>query len=121
MLSCVVLHQGRRCAVRVLLQDGRCEATDYLEELPEEVRLKLHAVIKRLADESFIPNRQKFSRLDAGVYEMKLKHPPVRLFCFQSGPDWICTHGDRKPGRSELGRHIARVKVLRRRYMEERT
>jgi hypothetical protein len=102
------------------LVDGGCEAADYLESLPEDVRLRIHAVVRRLADERFIPNRQKFNRLDAGIYELKLRRPPVRLFCFQSGPDWVCTHGDRKPGQSELGAHVAKVKELRKRYLEER-
>jgi len=81
---------------------------------------KLMAAVTRLANDGFVPNQQKFRRLDTGVYELKLRQPPVRLFCFQDGPDWVCTHGDRKPGQRELRTHIAKVKALRQRLMEER-
>jgi len=121
MLSREVLHAGPRCTVFALFVDDRCEALDFVMELPEDVRKKLEAVIRLLAAGGFIPNQQKFRRLDAGVYELKLLHPPVRLFCFQAGPDWVCTHGHTKPGPRELPVHVARVKALRERWLKEST
>lgn len=119
MLSREVLRSGQRCTVFALIVDGRCEATDYLMELPESVRSKMEAVIRGLANEGFVPNQQKFRRLDAGVYELKLRDPPVRLFCFQDGRNWVCTHGHTKPGPHELRTHVARVKSLKERWLEE--
>ena len=119
MLSREALRSGRRCTVFALLVDGRCEVTDYLMELPEDVRSKMEAVIRALADEGFVPNQQKFRRLDAGVYELKLRNPPARLFCFQDGRNWVCTHGHTKPGPRELRTHIAKVESLRKRWLEE--
>jgi hypothetical protein len=103
-----------------LIADGGCEATDYLDELPDDALQKVLAVIKRLADEGFIPNHRKFRRLEPGIYELKLRKPAVRLFCFQDEPDWVCTHGGRKPGERELQSHMAKVRALRERYLKER-
>jgi len=119
MVYCEILQHGRECTVYSLVVDGGCETSDYLDELPDATLGRIQAVIEKLADEGFIPNRQKFNRLDTGIYELKLRKPPVRLFCFQGGPDWICTHGERKPGKRELQSHIAKVKALRERYLRE--
>jgi hypothetical protein len=120
VLSVEELSRGRRGAVFALVVDGRDEVADFLNDLPLPLFDKLEVMIERLADDGFIANQEKFRRLDAGVYELKLWRPPLRVFCFQHGPDWVCTHADRKPGSRELRSHVAKVKVLRRRYLEER-
>ena len=119
MLTREVLRSGRRCTVFALVVDRGCEVTNYLMELPEDVRSKMEAVIRGLADEGFVPNQQKFRRLGAGVYELKLRNPPVRLFFFQDGRNWVCTHGHTKPGPRELRTHVAKVESLRKRWLEE--
>ncbi|MBN2465626.1 type II toxin-antitoxin system RelE/ParE family toxin [candidate division WOR-3 bacterium] len=119
MLSREALRSGRRCTVFALVVDRGCEVTDYLMGLPEDVRSKMETVIRVLADEGFVPNQQTFRRLDAGVYELKLRNPPVRLFCFKDGRNWVCTHGHTKPGPHELRTHVAKVKSLRKRWLEE--
>ena len=103
-----------------LVVDGRAEVLDFLNDLPLPQFDKMEGLIQRLASDGFIANQEKFRRLDAGIYELKLWHPPVRMFCFQRGPDWVCTHVDRKPGSRELRSHVAKVKALRQRYAEER-
>ena len=115
-------HEGRstRYAVYALVIDGGSEALDFLNGLEEPQFNKMQQLIDRLSVEGFIANQEKFRRLDAGIYEMKLWAPPVRLFCFRDGTDWICTHGDRKPGERELQAHIAKVNTLRQHYREER-
>lgn len=120
MLSVEELSRGRRGTVFALVVDGRDEVADFLNDLPLPLFDKLEGMIERLADDGFIANQEKFRRLDAGVYELKLWRPPLRVFCFQHGPDWVCTHADRKPGSRELRSHVAKVKVLRQRYLEER-
>ncbi len=120
MLSLEELRRGRRCVVFALVVDGRAEVPDFLNDLPRPHFDKMEGLVLRLASDGFIANREKFRRLDAGVYELKLWHPPVRMFCFQHGPDWVCTHADRKPGGRELRSHIAKVKALRQRYAEEK-
>jgi len=119
MLSRHVLRSGTGCTVFALTIEGRCEVTDYLMELPEDVRSKLEGVVRMLASAGFLPNQQKFRRLDSGVYELKLREPPVRLFCFQDGRSWVCTHGHTKPRPHELRTHIAKVRALRKRWFEE--
>ena len=113
--------RGQKCSVLTLVVDGRSEATEWLNELPEDAFGKLMAAASRLAADGFIPNEQKLRRLDSGIFELKLMHPPIRLFCFRFGPDWVCTHGDTKPGKPGLRKHIAKVMRLRQRYLEERT
>lgn len=116
-----ICPRGQRCTVFALVVDGRSEAAEWLNELPEDVFGRLMAVACRLAADGFIPNEQKLRRLDSGIFELKLRHPPIRLFCFRHGQDWVCTHGDTKPGKRELRKHIAKVKAQRQRYLEERT
>jgi hypothetical protein len=113
------LRRGRRSAVFALVVDDRTEVTDFLNDLPTPLFDKLEGTIERLADDGFIANQEKFRRLDTGVYELKLWRPPLRMFCFQHGPDWVCTHADRKPGSRQLRSHVAKVKALRQRYLEE--
>ena len=120
MMSLETLCSGLRSTVSVLLVDGHSEALDYLNSLPRKNFIKLQLLLRMLADDQFIANPEKFRRLSAGIYELKLRKPPVRLFCFQDGPDWICTHGAVKPGKRELQSHIAKVEVLRQRYLKER-
>jgi hypothetical protein len=120
MMSLDVLCTGSRSTVLVLLVDGRSEALDYLNSLPRNSFIRLQVLLGRLADDQFIANPEKFRRLSAGICELKLRKPPVRLFCFQDGPDWICTHGAVKPGKRELQSHIAKVEALRQRYLKER-
>lgn len=121
MLRRAALRSGRACTVFALVVDGRCDVTDYLMELTADVRTRVEVVIRALADAGFVPNQQKLRRLDAGVYELKLRKPPVRLFCFQDGRDWICTHGHTKPGARELRVHIAKVETLRESWLKERS
>jgi len=113
--------RGQKCAVFVLVVDGRSEAAERLEELPDDAFRRLMAVVSRLAADGFIPNEQKLRRLDSGIFEMKLRRPPIRLFCFRHGLDWVCTHGDAKPGKRALRAHIAKVKALRQCFLEEGT
>jgi len=112
--------RGQKCSVFALVVDGRSEAAEWLNELPDDVFSKLMAVACRLAADGFIPNEQKLRRLESGIFELKLRYPPIRLFCFRLGQDWVCTHGDTKPGKRELRKHVAKVKTLRQRYLEER-
>jgi hypothetical protein len=112
--------RSTRCAVYALVVDGGSEALDCLYGLPRPQFDKMQVLIDRLATEGYISNKQKLRRLDSGVYELKLWAPPVRMFCFQDGPNWVCTHGDRKPGKRELKAQIAKVKSLRQRYLEGR-
>lgn len=120
MMSCESICTGRR-TVSVLVMDGRSEAAEWLNELPDSAYRKFMVTAVRLAADGFIANQQKFRRLDDDVYEMKLRHPPLRLFCFRCGLDWVITHGTAKPGPRELRTHIAKVKSLRNRFLEERT
>jgi len=106
--------------VFALVVDGGCETTDFLMDLPLKVRLQMEANVRWLGDQGFIHNQQKLNRLEPGIYEVKTKDPAERLFCFQDGRDWVCTHGARKPGKRELPSHIAKVRKLRQRWLEER-
>jgi len=119
MVTLEELHCGRTCTVFAVVVDGDCEASGYLMELSERARVKMRANIELLADTGFIWNEEKFRRLEPGIFELKLRRPPLRLFCFQDGRDWVCTHGSTKPGRRELRAHIARVRALRERWRKE--
>ena len=121
MVETEVLHRGPSASVRALVVGGHSEALDFLNELPLDLFDKMQMLVEKLAEHRFLANQEKFRRLATGIYELKLRKPPVRLFCFQDRSNWICTHGDMKPGKRELQSHIAKVQALRRRYFEEKS
>lgn len=121
MLSREKLAPAGRSTVYELVLDGDRVMSGFLMSLQEGDRLKLYALIRMLAERGFIGNCRKLRRLEAGIYELKLRSPAIRVFCFRDGPDWICTHGQVKPGKSELRAQRAKVRALRERYVEERT
>ena len=121
MIETEELHRGASASVLALVVDGRSETLGFLNELPDDLFDKMQMLIGKLAEYRFLANQEKFRRLATGIYELKLRKPPVRLFCFQDGPNWICTHGDMKPGKRELQSHIAKVQKLRRGYFEEKS
>jgi hypothetical protein len=119
VLSLEELYRGARSSVCALVVDGDSEVKRGFDTLDGRAVARLRGVIRQLAESGFIRNEQKFRRLDAGIYEMKLHNPAVRLFCFERGNLWVCTHVARKPGRRHLRDHIDRVKALRARVLME--
>jgi hypothetical protein len=119
VLSLEKLYGGARSSVCALVVDGDSEVKRGSATLDGRAVAKLRGVIRQLAESEFIRNEQKFRRLDAGIFEMKLHNPPVRLFCFEYGSLWVCTHVASKPGKRHLQDHVARVKALRERVLME--
>jgi len=119
VLSLEELYGGARSSVCALVVDGDSEVKRGFADLDGRAVAKLRGVIRQLAESGFIRNEQKFRRLDAGIFEMKLHNPAVRLFCFEYGNLWVCTHVARKPGKRHLQDHVARVKALRERVLME--
>ena len=118
-MSLEALHGGARSSVCALVVDGDSEVKRGLADLDRSACVKLHGVIRQLAETGLIRNEEKFRRLDAGIYELKLRNPALRMFCFARGNLWICTHVDRKPGKRHLSDHVRRVKALRERVLTE--
>jgi hypothetical protein len=119
VLSLERLYAGARSSVCALVVDGDSEVRRGFATLDGRAVAKLRGVIRQLAESGFIRNEQKFRRLDAGICEIKLHNPAVRLFCFEYGNLWVCTHVARKPGKRHLKDHVARVKALRERVLME--
>jgi len=119
VLSLDELYRGARSSVCALVVDGDSEVKRGFDTLDGRTVARLRGVIRQLAESGFIRNEQKLRRLDAGIYEMKLHNPAVRLFCFEHGNLWVCTHVTRKPGSRHLRDHIDRVKALRARVLME--
>jgi phage-related protein len=118
MLSLEELYHGRTTAACALVVNGRCEVRDCVEQLPASAQRRILAVMQRLADYGLIADPHLFRRLDTGIYELKEHSMSYRVFCFQSGRDWVFTHGAKKPGKRELRQHIDKVKALRVRFTE---
>jgi len=119
VLSLEELYRGTCGSVCALVVDGDSEVKRGLDTLDAGAVAKLRGIIRRLAESGFIRNEQKLRRLEAGIYEIKLHNPPVRLFCFGHGNLWVCTHMARKPGKRHLKDHVDRVKALRERMLME--
>ncbi len=121
MMSLEELAGGARSRVCALVVDGDSEVRRGLAELDRGTYVKLHGVIEQLAEFGFIRNEEKFRRLETGIYELKLRVPALRVFCFQHGNLWICTHVECKPGKRRMQHQIAKVKALRERVLKEGT
>jgi hypothetical protein len=119
VLSLEALHGGARSSVCALVVDGDSEVKQGLADLERSDYVKFHGLIRQLAEAGFIRNEQKFRRLEADIYELKLSHPALRMFCFRHGDLWICTHIDRKPGKRRLQDHVVKVRALRERLLME--
>lgn len=92
--STAILYQGRCFMVELVLrQDGGCPAQEFLDRLPPEKRAKILALIRRLADDGRIANRQKFKKIeDTDFFEFKGSQ--TRVVCyFLPERRLVITHG----------------------------
>jgi len=94
-ISLDLLHRGERLAVYAILENGRCELMEFLEELNRQnhvVYAKWMRLLQRFADLP-IHNEEKSRHLRDGIFE--LKSSELRVFYFYA-PNTrsaiICTH-----------------------------
>ncbi|PKN26545.1 MAG: hypothetical protein CVU65_05270 [Deltaproteobacteria bacterium HGW-Deltaproteobacteria-22] len=117
-LSLDLLHRGERLAVYAIVENGRCELMDFLEQISRQnhvVFAKWIRLLHRFADLP-IHNEEKSRHLQDGLFE--LKSAELRVFYFyapNTRSTIICTHGFIK--KKQRDRHqILRAHQMRARF-----
>ncbi|MEJ5328603.1 MAG: type II toxin-antitoxin system RelE/ParE family toxin [Desulfobaccales bacterium] len=89
-----ILYRGSFYTVELALTlNGSCPAREFLNGLTAEKRAKILALIRRLADQGRINDREKFKKIE-GTEFFEFKDFQTRMPCFfQPGGRLIITHG----------------------------
>jgi hypothetical protein len=116
-----VLYRGKFHTVELAITaNGRCPAKKFLDSLSKVDREKILRVIKRLADEGKVANREQFKKIEGEDF-FEFKNFQIRMPCYFH-PDGrvVITHGFPKKGDSIKPEEIERMKRIRDEY-EKRT
>jgi hypothetical protein len=116
-----VLYQGKFYTVELaVIANGRCPAKEFLNGLSKDDRGKILRVIKRLADEGKVTNREQFKKIEGEDF-FEFKNFQTRMPCyFHADGRVIITHGFPKKEESIKPEEIERMKRIRDEY-EKRT
>jgi hypothetical protein len=116
-----VLYKGKVHRVELArTANGRFPAKKFLDGLSKLDREKILRIIKRLADEGKVANRQQFKKIEGEEF-FEFKNFQIRMPCyFHADGRVIITHGFIKKGDSIEPEQIDRMKRIRGEY-EKRT
>jgi hypothetical protein len=116
-----VLHKGKVHSVELAITaNGRCPAEKFLNSLSKDEREKILRVIKRLADEGKVANREQFKKIEGEEF-FEFKNSQIRMPCyFHATGRLIITHGFIKKEDRIRPEEIDRMKRIRDEY-EKRT
>jgi phage-related protein len=116
-----VLYQGKFHPVELAITaNGRCPAKKFLNNLSKDDREKILRVIKRMADEGKVANREQFKKIESEDF-FEFKNSQIRMPCyFHAAGRLIITHGFIKKGDRIRPEEIDRMKRIRDEY-EKRT
>jgi hypothetical protein len=109
-----VLYQGKFHSVELAITaNGRCPGKKFLDGLSKLDKEKILRIIKRLADEGKVANRQQFKKIEGEEF-FEFKNFQIRMPCyFHADGRIIITHGFMKKGDSIDPEHLARMKRIR--------
>lgn len=116
-----VLYKGKFHTVELAIAtNDRCPGKKFLDGLSKSDREKILRIIKRLADEGKVTNREQFKKIE-GENFFEFKNFQIRMPCYFH-PDGrvIITHGFMKKGDSIGPEQIDRMKRICDEY-EKRT
>jgi len=116
-----VLYKGKFHTIELAITvNGRCPGKKFLASLSKLDREKIFRIIKRLADEGKVTNRQQFKKIEGEDF-FEFKNFQIRMPCyFLADGRVIITHGFIKKGESINPEQIVRMKRIRDEY-EKRT
>lgn len=112
-----VLYQGKFHTVELAVTaNGRCPAKKFLYGLSKDDREKISRVIKRLADEGKVSNREQFKKIEGEDF-FEFKSFQIRMPCYFQAPGrLIITHGFMKKEAGIKPKEIERMKRIRDEY-----
>jgi hypothetical protein len=116
-----VFHKGAFYTVELAFTaNGKCPAKKFLDGLSKLDKEKILRIIKRLANEGKVTNRQQFKKIEGEEF-FEFKNFQIRMPCyFHADGRVIITHGFIKKGDSIEPEQIDRMKRIRDEY-EKRT
>lgn len=112
-----VLYQGKFHTVELAVTaNGRCPAKEFLNGLSKDYRGKILRVIKRLADEGKVTNREQFKKIEGEDF-FEFKNFQIRMPCyFHRAGRLILTHGFIKKEALTKPKEVERMKRIRDEY-----
>lgn len=112
-----ILHRGKLHSVELAITaNGRCPGKKFFDGLSKPDREKILRIIKRLADEGKVANRQQFKKIEGEDF-FEFKNFQIRIPCyFHADGRVIITHGFIKKGDSIEPEQIDRMKRIRDEY-----
>jgi Phage derived protein Gp49-like (DUF891) len=116
-----VLHRGNFYTIELALTaNGRCPGKKFMDGLSKPDREKILRIVRRLANEGKVTNRQQFKKIEGEEF-FEFKNFQIRMPCyFHTDGRVIITHGFIKKGDSIEPEQIDRMKRIRDEY-EKRT
>jgi len=112
-----VVRRARWCVLTPVGEDGRCGLLEFLEGLSGEMAPDAERLLRRLrylSEAGSIRNEEHARRIDGsdGIFEAKGRH--VRVYYFNySGCRIVCSHGGKKPKKSQVLVEAAKAERLR--------
>lgn len=112
-----VVKRAKWCVLTPVGEDGRCALFEFLASLSGEMAQDAKRIERRfrvLSEEGSIRNEEKARAIEGadGIFEVKGKH--VRAFYFNySGYRIVCSHGVKKPKKSQVLVEAAKAERLR--------
>ena len=113
-----LLLRGREKEIWAIASASGCPVTDFLRTQPDTDQQKVMKLIRMVADQGTLHNREKFRFAEEGIFEFKSYQ--IRIMCFfLEGKRIICTHAFRKKQPKTPRTEIVRAKRLRAEYVKE--
>lgn len=114
-----IIYQGQKFQVEFYFTAlGKIPAKEYLEELSLDVKVKLVALVKYIAEHGKIFDITKFRMVDATEKLFEFKPLSYRFFTFFcEGRKIIITNGYRKKSQKVSGRDLARAISIKKDYI----
>ena len=116
-----VLHRGIFYTIELAITaNGGCPGKKFLDGLSKLDREKILRIVKRLANEGKVTNRQQFKKIEGEDF-FEFKNYQIRMPCYFHAAGWlIITHGFIKKEDRIRPEEIDRMKRIRDEY-EKRT
>jgi Phage derived protein Gp49-like (DUF891) len=101
---------GVRSVEAVALDNGRCPAEDFLDEIEalregpkskpnSSAKARFLFLFQQMSDYGQISPKRFYSEMgDFWTFAHEVKNVQIRFPCFRDGNKWIVTHGFKKPG-----------------------
>lgn len=108
-----VIAKGPGGSVRwLVLADGTSPGREEFERLTCESQVKVKARCNTLAKSTQRLAKEMCRQLKDNVFELKLRHPPIRLFGVRVGDTWWITEVCNKPKKKQIKANIERADRL---------